>query len=99
MIYLAEAHADDVWPLGFGINQPKTIEERKVNCQNVFKKVPALKPHLDAVFLDNMSNDFNFRSGAWPERYFFADSNGIGLWHSKNDSSGHELLESALEFA
>jgi hypothetical protein len=87
MIYLAEAHADDVWPLGFGINQPKTIEERWTNCNNVFKKVPELKTHLDAVFLDNMDNDFNFKSGAWPEKYFFADSNGNAIWKSKNDIS------------
>ena len=31
MIYLTEAHADDVWPIGYGINQPKTLEERWSN--------------------------------------------------------------------
>ena len=27
-IYIQEAHADDFWPLGYGIKSPKTIEER-----------------------------------------------------------------------
>ena len=31
-IYLAEAHADDVWLLGYGIKASKNIEERKSNC-------------------------------------------------------------------
>jgi len=33
LVYLAEAHADDVWPLGFGVNQPKTLDERWANCE------------------------------------------------------------------
>ena len=28
MIYLAEAHADDIWPIGYGINSTKSVEER-----------------------------------------------------------------------
>ena len=29
MIYLHEAHADDIWPLGYGIKSAKSIDERK----------------------------------------------------------------------
>jgi hypothetical protein len=43
MIYLAEAHANDVWPLGFDIKQPKILEERHENCQKLLKRLPALK--------------------------------------------------------
>lgn len=28
MVYLAEAHADDTWPLGYGINSAKTLADR-----------------------------------------------------------------------
>ena len=28
LVYITEAHADDVWPLGFGVKNPETIEER-----------------------------------------------------------------------
>ena len=75
-IYLAEAHADDVWPHGFGINSTKTKEERFSRCKDLFLKHPDLKKHLDAIFVDNMNDDFNNLTGAWPESYFFADQWG-----------------------
>lgn len=28
MIYTKEAHADDIWPVGYGINSSKNLEER-----------------------------------------------------------------------
>ena len=37
-IYTAEAHADDVWPAGYGINQTKTLEQRKQNVEALFEK-------------------------------------------------------------
>jgi hypothetical protein len=43
MVYLAEAHADDVWPLGYGINSPKTTEERWTNCNKFLSKHKGLK--------------------------------------------------------
>ena len=98
MVYLAEAHADDVWPLGFGVNQPKTIEERWQNCRNVFKKVPELKPFLDEIFLDNMNNDFNFKSGAWPEKYFFTDKHGKTLWKFRIATDGSENITQILDY-
>jgi hypothetical protein len=32
LVYITEAHADDTWPLGYGINAPKNLDERVVNC-------------------------------------------------------------------
>ena len=82
-IYLTEAHADDVWPLGFDIKNPKSIFERKQNCRRLLSKFPRLKNQLDGVFVDNMNNDFNNLTGTWPEAYMFADSNGTALWKSQ----------------
>ena len=75
LVYLAEAHADDVWPLGFGVNQPKTLEQRFSNCENMLnhEKTMSLKGNLDCVFMDNMNNEFLKKTGAWPEKYMFAD--------------------------
>lgn len=81
-IYLTEAHADDVWPLGFNIKNPKTISERKQNCVALLSKFPALQNRLDAIFVDNMRNDFNDKTGTWPEAYMFANSNGVAVWKS-----------------
>lgn len=80
MVYLVEAHADDTWPLGFGVFNPKTIEERWANCDKLLIKHPNLKPMIDVIFCDNMDNDFNKATGAWPECYYFADAKGETLW-------------------
>ena len=98
MVYLAEVHADDVWPMGFGVNQPKTIEERWDNCRKVFTKVPELRPYLDEVFLDNMDNEFNLTSGAWPEKYFFTDKDGKVLWKFRIAENGQDQLDQILDF-
>ena len=28
MVYLNEAHADDIWPLGYGIDSAKDLDEK-----------------------------------------------------------------------
>ena len=78
-VYTAEAHADDVWPAGFGINQTKSLEERKQNVENLFQKFETLAKYRDqiTILLDNMSNDFITTTGAWPEGYLQVDRNGI----------------------
>ena len=88
MIYLAEAHADDSWPLGYGIMNPKNDQERWNNCSALMKKFPALYEKIDTVFLDNMNDDYNNLTGAWPEAYYFADAQGMALWASTKDITG-----------
>ena len=99
MVYLAEAHAADTWPLGFDINQPKNISERAQNCKNLLDRFPALKDSIDAVFLDSMDNEFNKITGAWPEKYFFANDEGIATWKSPTEPKGTEPFDLALRYA
>ena len=40
LIYHAEAHADDSWPIGYGIFQPKTLDQRINNCKTLLEKFP-----------------------------------------------------------
>ena len=54
MIYLTEAHADDVWPLGYGIKSAKSVKERAERCSDFLAKYPQLKSKVDAIFIDNM---------------------------------------------
>jgi len=77
MIYLAEAHADDVWPMGYGIQQSKDIDHKQSNCDDFMKEWPELKESVDALLLDNMDNEFILRTGAWPEGYFITDEHGV----------------------
>lgn len=70
MVYIAEAHANDVWPLGKHVDLPshKNIDERKqaanmLVCQYNFQ-IP--------VLLDTMSDHFDQEFAVWPERFFLA---------------------------
>jgi len=99
MIYLQEAHADDTWPMGYGINSTNTTEERWANCKKFLAKHTGLAANLDHVFTDNMDNDFNKLVGAWPESYFFADAEGICTWSTSVTRTGPMSIVEAAKFA
>lgn len=74
LIYLQEAHADDTWPMGFGILSSTNISERIQNAKNFIQKWPKLSDKLNGrIFLDNMQDEFNTIAGVWPESYIFTD--------------------------
>ena len=73
MIYIHEAHADDIWPMGYGINSAKNLKEKWQNFDALMSKWPQLRAKIDKFYVDNMNNDFIQKSGCWPEGYFFAD--------------------------
>ena len=77
MIYIHEAHADDIWPLGYGINQAKNLNEKWKNCNSFIKMWPELNQLVDQIFVDSMENDFINLTGCWPEGYFFTDKDGV----------------------
>jgi len=73
-VYIAEAHATDVWPLGNHVCLPshKTLEDR-INAANILVskhncKIP--------VLIDNMADEFDKNYAVWPERYYVIN-NGI----------------------
>lgn len=70
MIYINEAHAVDVWPIGLSagtINYAhKTIEDRE-KCAKKF--INQFDFPMD-VFLDTMSNEFANEFSVWPFRYY-----------------------------
>lgn len=93
MIYTKEAHADDIWSVGYGINSTKNLQERVNNCEALERKYPKLFSLVDAVFIDNMDNDFTETTGAWPEGYIFTNPSGEALWKSTFDINGvYELM-------
>ena len=69
-IYINEAHAMDIWPIGLSagtINYSHKVIEDRQKCANKFKdshdfKVP--------IYLDNMNNDVQNIFSCWPFRYF-----------------------------
>ncbi len=69
-IYINEAHAMDVWPIGLSagtINYShKKIEDRQL-CAIKFKTEHKFKI---TTYLDNMANDIQNIFASWPFRYF-----------------------------
>jgi hypothetical protein len=70
MIYINEAHAVDVWPIGLSagtINYShKNIGDR-AGCATKFKSTF----NFDIpIYLDSMSNEFDEMFSVWPFRYY-----------------------------
>ena len=62
-------------------------------------KTMTLRDNLDCVFMDNMNNDFIKKTGAWPEKFMFADKDGKCLWRNDFEPETHLSFKTALEFA
>mmetsp|Transcript_16460 Transcript_16460/g.34412 ORF Transcript_16460/g.34412 Transcript_16460/m.34412 type:complete len:117 (+) Transcript_16460:938-1288(+) len=82
MVYLQEAHADDLWPLGYGISSHATLHDRISACSKFLEDHREFCELLHGVALDAMDDRFLHTFGAWPERYFLADLSGKVLWAS-----------------
>jgi len=75
LVYIAEAHAEDEWPIGapvVAVNQHKSTADRAVACKDC---VEALGVKLPTV-LDGEENEFDDTYASWPLRFYLID-NGI----------------------
>jgi len=69
MIYIAEAHARDEWPMGKTIScvdQPTTIEQRTENARQCYNDCQFEVEML----IDTMNNQFHLTYGSWPFRFY-----------------------------
>jgi len=68
MVYIAEAHASDIWPLGkhVSITNHKSIEERMSAAKRMVEEFGCKIP----ILLDTMSDEFDKQYAVWPERYY-----------------------------
>lgn len=99
---MQEAHADDLWPLGFGIQSHKNIEERHRACSVFLERQPAFKAELGTVAVDSMNDQFLKSYSAWPERYYLVDLEGSILWSSTFEDKDYEpgvYFQEALRLA
>lgn len=74
LVYIAEAHATDVWPLGRHVElaSHKTLDDR-INAANLLiSKYNCNIP----ILLDNMNDEFDDNYAVWPERYYIIQ-NGV----------------------
>jgi len=68
VVYIAEAHANDVWPLGKHIDLPshETLEDRIKASDILIKQFGCTIPML----YDTMADEFDKAFAVWPERYY-----------------------------
>jgi hypothetical protein len=74
-VYVLEAHSSDHWPLGFkrsDVPQHRSLEERL----EVARRWSACVRFPFEMVVDTMSNEFNARYAAWPERLHIIDEQG-----------------------
>jgi len=71
-VYIAEAHAQDIWPLGNKVclNQHKTLEERLQAAKNFQKDYKFQIP----ILVDKMDNNFDSLYASWPERFYIIEN-------------------------
>jgi len=77
-IYISEAHASDVWPLGNQVCVPQhnTIEDRiKVAKEQLIEKRDCKVP----ILVDSMDNQFDNKYHGWPERFYIIKGNIMQL--------------------
>jgi len=72
-IYISEAHANDVWPLGRHVDIPshKTFEDRVTSSDILINKYGLNIP----VMYDTMTDEFDKKYAVWPERYYIIRNN------------------------
>lgn len=98
-VYLAEAHAQDEWPIGSrkygGINQATTMQQRSAVARRTVNefKLPW------STFMDVLPDDrFSKVYGAWPTRFYvFSASQLVWVAEPKGCTFFVEELEKALE--
>jgi len=68
MVYIAEAHATDTWPLGNHVSLPshKTFNDRVAASKLLTEKFGLNIP----VLYDDVNNNFDTTYAVWPERYY-----------------------------
>jgi hypothetical protein len=73
-VYISEAHAVDVWPIGMSAGtlnyKHKTLNDRQ-ECANKFIKEYDFNVN---TYLDGMTDNLQFELSAWPFRYYIIES-------------------------
>ena len=94
-VYIREAHACDVWPVGdgLGVTAPKTAEERI----GVAKRMLAGVDFGWNTVVDSIENHFEAKFAPWPYRYYIMSKEGELQYVAMPDSSRCEYCFVELE--
>ena len=92
LVYIAEAHASDEWPVGAHIRQrqPKTTLER---CRVAAARLAELGVQDIPCLVDTADDAFSRRYACWPLRWFFVRDGVIEQVAQPHGASGYDLSE------
>ncbi len=101
MIYIREAHPDDMWQLDINehddvvIDQATSLDEREAAAQTCSLRLDLSIPTL----LDEMSNVVDYAYAALPERLYLIDAEGLVTFRGNAGPMGfHPVqLEAAIK--
>jgi len=97
-VYIAEAHAQDEWPLGKKVclMQHKTMEERLSAARSFQKDYDFQIPLL----VDLMDNNFDGLYSSWPERFYIIDGFKMDLVGFPSTEFGYDraFLKNCLDY-
>jgi len=85
-IYISEAHAADVWPIGLSagvINMKHKIIQDRIQCAKNLRKRYSFKIPIVADSMDNLFRDYY---SSWPFRAFIIKDKKIRYISDMNDS-------------
>lgn len=89
LVYIAEAHASDEWPIGSDLifDQPKTLDERHKIVNKFIENTKFEWP----IVLDNIDNHFDNIYAAWPLRFYIINGSQIDFIANPQDGGYYEL--------
>jgi len=89
VVYIAEAHSRDEWPVGATISrfdQPRTLDERRVLAALTAVELGIEWP----IFVDSLADGFGQQLGAWPTRLYLFEGRRLAHINSPlAESFGH----------
>jgi len=81
LVYIAEAHASDEWPVGLSISHaraPRTLPERMELARQLVVRTQRQCPSWNVpVLVDGMEDLFQQSFAAWPMRFFVLDGGRV----------------------
>jgi len=74
LVYIAEAHAKNVWPLGNHVvlESHKCIDDRQKAARMFLERGCEIP-----IVLDTMADEFDKQYAVWPERFFLTKNNSL----------------------
>jgi len=82
MVYIAEAHAVDEWPVALldkDFEQHKSLEDRLQAAREFKADHEIAAPLATEIYADTIGNDFNESYSSWPFRFWVIEQGAVGF--------------------